>query len=332
MLKLLTNIVEQLDVALDHLKLGDANNGRFALMLTDNVIEIVLHQLAKDTQWNLKEYRHLDEKFEHTAALERALGQHFGPKVGFAKLIGKLGEETAGSISICHELRNQVYHIGVRHEAILPDVAGFYFHVACQFLASYQPENLWWSSTLRLPERAKKYFTVDKWSPPRWEEFQSACLTMAATNGFKPEAVIEALYDHLAEVIEGQDSNVETIADGTGNQRQPRDVAIMELQIWSMAFSDEGREFCEKRNWPGGNQFDRVQWIRDNFTFKQRTDPIPGWRKRAASLEREKNPHTALKKYRDFMDQTAQLRELFEEAAMGIEHQIDMQIQATRGN
>ena len=87
MLRFLANILEQLDVALDHLTKCDANNSRFALMLTDNVVEIMLHQIAKDKRTSLKMYRYKRETYEHTVALEKALGQNFEPKVKFAKII-----------------------------------------------------------------------------------------------------------------------------------------------------------------------------------------------------------------------------------------------------
>ena len=54
MLFQLANTLEQLDLAAEHLAFGDANNARFALMLCDNIIELVLHQYAKDKRAELK--------------------------------------------------------------------------------------------------------------------------------------------------------------------------------------------------------------------------------------------------------------------------------------
>lgn len=48
MLRFLANNIEQVDLALEHVAKGDANNARFGLMLLDNVVEITLHQIAKD--------------------------------------------------------------------------------------------------------------------------------------------------------------------------------------------------------------------------------------------------------------------------------------------
>jgi len=48
MLLFLASNLEQLDLAPEHISQGDANNARFALMLSDNAAEITLHQLAKN--------------------------------------------------------------------------------------------------------------------------------------------------------------------------------------------------------------------------------------------------------------------------------------------
>jgi len=49
MLNFLVNIVEQIDLAKEHVAKGGADNARFGLMLIDNAVEITLHQVAKDT-------------------------------------------------------------------------------------------------------------------------------------------------------------------------------------------------------------------------------------------------------------------------------------------
>ena len=94
-------------MALEHLTTGDANNARFGLMLTDNVVELMLHQLAKDKKNELKMFSYRREEFKHAAALERALGRPFESKVKFAKVLGTFPDEIAESISILHSLRHE---------------------------------------------------------------------------------------------------------------------------------------------------------------------------------------------------------------------------------
>jgi hypothetical protein len=58
MLRFLANNIEQIDLAREHVSKEDANNARFGLMLLDNVVEITLHQIARDKQRDLKSHLH----------------------------------------------------------------------------------------------------------------------------------------------------------------------------------------------------------------------------------------------------------------------------------
>jgi hypothetical protein len=165
MLLFLASILEQLDVASEHLATPDVHNARFSLMLTDNVVELVLHQIAKDRQSRFK-WSHLKrDEYPHAKALDKALQRSFEAKVKFARLGGEVDARTAQTISILHDYRNEVYHVGLQHEAILPALAAFHFDTACQFVSGYDPYGLSWGSNMRLPERAKKYFSGGNFFP-----------------------------------------------------------------------------------------------------------------------------------------------------------------------
>jgi hypothetical protein len=72
MLLFLATILEQLDLALEHILKRDVHNARFGLMLTDNALELVLHQIAKDTANDRSFYAWRQEVDPHQAALDRA--------------------------------------------------------------------------------------------------------------------------------------------------------------------------------------------------------------------------------------------------------------------
>jgi hypothetical protein len=48
MIKFLADIIDQLDLALDQLALDERNFDRFAVILIDNVAELLLHRYALD--------------------------------------------------------------------------------------------------------------------------------------------------------------------------------------------------------------------------------------------------------------------------------------------
>jgi hypothetical protein len=332
MLLFLAGVLEQMDLALEHIAKRDVHNARFGLMLTDNALELVLHQIAKDKSGDLKAFLHLKQEYRHTKALDDALGRSFDAKVKFAKLEGKLSEEVARTFGLLHALRNEVYHIGLQHEHILPELAEFYFVTACEFLAGYRPRGLGWSSSQVLPERARKYFTGPASFPGEFEDFGNACRSLSAACSHDAGATIETLADHMERVVNDMDTCIGIIADGVyDGQKTTRDAAIVDCQAWRLAFTDEGREFASNNGWPGGNVLALVEWLAKTYKFKTSRDPIASWTTQVARLRANKSPHTALANYQSFMDVTATIREVIVDAAMQVEAEIDRLIDERRG-
>ena len=175
MLLFLASVLEQLDLALEHSAKGDVLNARFGIMLTDNAVELVLHQIAKDKAFDLQSYSFQRKEYPHQDALKKALGRNFDAKVKFAKIEAGLTDEVAQTIVILHGYRNEVYHVELKHENILPALAVFYFDVASEYLSTHKPRMLSWGSNQKLPERAKKYFKGHGTFPGTPEDFLNGC-------------------------------------------------------------------------------------------------------------------------------------------------------------
>jgi hypothetical protein len=332
MLLFLATVLEQLDLALEHVVKGDVHNARFGLMLTDNALELVLHQIAKDKKSDLKSYAWRNETYPQQAALDKALGRSFGDKVNFARLIDKMPEETAQTVTIMHSFRNEVYHVGLQHETILPMLAKFYFDAACTYLSTYRPPSLGWSSNQTLPERAAKYFKGHHTFPGGFEDFANGCATLALACGHDPAGTVSVLADHVDEVVEEQDTYIGIIAEGVyAHQRTTRDKAVIGCQTWPLAFSEEGKAFALKHQFTG-NTLEFIEWLGTHYPLKFRGDPIPRWQKRATKLRSEKNPHTALRHYKTFMSETDDIRQAITESTAACEAEIDAAIDRARGN
>lgn len=323
MLLFLASVLEQLDLALEHLSKRDVHNARFGLMLIDNAVELVLHQIVKDKASCLKYISYRKEKYPHQAALKKALGKSFDDKVNFARLNNSIDEQCARTIKIMHEFRNEVYHIGIQHEDILQNISEFYFDIACKSLKNYEPMILGWGSNQKLPERARKYFNNDSFFPGKVEDFENGCIELAKMCNHNAETTIIALADHLDWVIDDQDTCIDIVSDGIySRQKITRDRAVIKIQAWPLAFSEAGKEFATQHGWTG-NMRNLVEWISDNYPFKFRTDPIPSWQKQAAKLRMQKNAHAALAHYNSFMTETVSLREMLSESARQIEDEIN---------
>ena len=331
MLMFLATVLEQLDLALEHVSKRDVHNARFGLMLTDNAIELVFHQMAKEKAGYLKVFSHLRDTYPHQTALDKALGRSFDDKVKFAKLEGNLSKQVAQTVNIMHNFRNEIYHVGLQHESILPNLALFYLDVACGYLRNYKPRGLGWASNQKLPERAKKYFHRTSFIPGSMEDFEKGCTALANACGHDTAETIAVLADHMDEVVQNQDTCIDIVAGGVyKGQQTTRDKAVIDSQTWPLAFSEEGKSFSVKHGWTG-NVLALVEWLAANYPLSFHGDPVPSWQKQAAKLRAQKNPHAALAHYHSFMIETASLREAILESAGQVEAEIDAAIDRARG-
>ena len=331
MLMFLASVIEQLDLALEHIRKGDVHNARFGLMLTDNALELVLHRHAKDKVLRLKFASWRQEAYEHQRELDEALGRNFGDKVNFARVSGLMPERVAQTVSIMHGFRNQVYHAGLQHEMILAELSRFYFDVVCTALRTYEPGFFSWSSRDVMPERAKRYFTGSSVFPAKPEDFSKACETLAKSSGHIPAQFVATLADRFDQEVEDQDLCIGIVADGVyEGQQTTRDEAVIGCQIWPLAFSEKGKEFARQKGF-SGSFHELTKWLEANYPLAYKRDPIRLWRSQASKLRTETNPHAALRRYDSFMNDTAQVREWISEAAAAADAEIQNAVDRARG-
>lgn len=330
MLEFLASVLDQMDRALEHISKRGVHEARFGLMLTDNAVELVLHQIAQDQKGELRYLRMTGEQFPHMGELEEALGRSFEAKLKFARIRGHVTDEIARTLGILHSFRNEVYHVGIQHEEILPDLAEFHFVTACDFIGAYRPR--WWggSRDMEIPDRARQYFPGGLFMSDR-DGFLKACQTMKGQCGYSKQRMIGALANRMESIVEESDDNLKIVADGVyAHQKQTRDEATRDCQAWVLANKDEGTRFARENGWQGGNFLQLVKWLGDNYRFRDAKDPIPSWTRQVTRLRSNGNPHTALANYQSFMQSTAALRELLAEDAQLAEEEIERAADAYR--
>lgn len=325
-IRFLANVIDQLDFALDHISLQDTNYKRLALMLIDNAVELALHQHAEESkrwEWDAR-----DNSPEHQKAVSEALGQRFDSKVKFGRISGLIGEETAQSINTLHSYRNQLYHQGVMYEGILHALAVFYFRIACNLLAALPIRGFSWSSNHRIPLRAIKYIGNPRFPDPRkmfplvWARLKEV------SEGIKFDLVAD-LHAALTELTEETDRLLNYLAEGHP-EKPSRDELVRDAQAWRIAFTDEGKRFASTHSCREETVGGYVKWLGQNYSFAFRNDPVPGWKERLASFGRERDPHAALRKYQEFVNQTQSVREAVEASVASLDAEIDRQIDAAR--
>ena len=220
----------------------------------------------------------------------------------------------AQTITILHGYRNEVYHSGLKHEAILPSLSVFYFDVVCDYLSGYRPRGLGWGSNRKtVLNGPKSIFTATRC-------FLAASTTsrMAVRRYAKPATTTRFARSPrlLTRWIVSSGHRLFTfnlIAGGVyKGQETTRDKAVVDTQAWSLAFSEEGKAFAFAHGWYG-NMLQLVEWLAENYPHKFRSDPIASWQAQTGRLRGNKNPHVTLSNYQSFMASTADIREALED-------------------
>src|SRR5215212_2093497 len=330
MIQFLADNIDQLDLALDQLAIGDRNFDRFALMLIDNVVELTLHRHAQDKARENELWLSIDKPKYQIKDIELAIGKNFEPKVKFAKKLGILSQESCDSILNLHNFRNTAYHQGQRHEGTLHSITIFYFINACDVLLSYSPRFWSWSSSDQLSHRARKYLGKDAPLGDHAKRFQSAFRRLRDVALSMKEDLVGDLYADMSETITHVHEAIDFLFTNRKDETT-RDRIVMECQAWKFASTDEGKEFIKTKRCKAESGPAIVEWLIKNYKWPIVSDPIPSWLKRLARLKSEKNYHLALKRYCDFMRQTESIRETVIESAIELENYIQMQIDIARG-
>src|SRR5262249_43120877 len=161
----------------------------------------------------------------------------------------------------------------------------------------------------RIPHRAMKYIgRRDPWGNPA-DAFKKAWGRLLEIVDSMGDSLVSDLHRDLEETINSVDSAIQFLADDEPRGKTTRREVVIEAQLWAIASSDVGKSYARGRLPKAAKTFgDYLDWLKANYPWPTRTDPIPSWRKRLKSLETEKNPHAALKKYCGFLRQTQQLR------------------------
>src|SRR5688572_10913215 len=157
--------IEQLDLAASQLKTGTPSYSRFALILTDNIVELMLHKQCENAirwdrrKWNRTPKYSLKEK-------RAALGQYFDEKVKFVKGLKELNADEADFISNAHSYRNELYHAGIRQDPIISPLAWHYHELACDLFGRFPLISYPFASTIRNSEVTARYFPIEEYDYP----------------------------------------------------------------------------------------------------------------------------------------------------------------------
>lgn len=325
--------VEQLDRAAKELHEKNAVNSRLALILIDNVVELVCHRRCKDlidcdggSSWaDNPRYPHRQRR--------RVLGRFFDQKISFLRGEQLLAEEEREFILIAHEHRNKAYHIGLRDDSIIWSLAWHYHKLGCDLFGRLQPR--WMGSTSSDPYTARVKFHLrnigSRGALALFPDFQKLAESLSGVRPPTDRSLGVVLSEALLDELEELESQVEfLVTDNPTKMKKPEIVRHVQWYADLQAELDKTELFPSDQSYQ--KEVRRIRKLMDS-TWKPKYEhlPIDSWRRRARELAREDSFLKALKKFESVRTDKNYLVEVIGEAASELDAHIQMEIDQARG-
>ncbi|MGM9489776.1 hypothetical protein [Ideonella sp. YS5] len=181
----------------------------------------------------------------------------------------------------------------------------------------------------KISHRAVKYLGKLDLSGQK-EAFAQACERLKEVALALEENLVEALQADMLTTIEQADRGLDFITTNSPNKAERSEI-VRYCQAWPFAWTDESEEFARSKGFAPSNMGELIEWLARNYTWAVKSDPIASWKKRHASLAKERNLDSALKKYCDFMKQSESFRKALDEGVSQVDGYVQEQIDRARG-
>jgi hypothetical protein len=318
----LNTFIEQLDFAAQQLHQDNAAYRRFALILTDNVVELMCFDRCQD------EFR-FDTLFADQgqySAMQKAkvLDGKFPDLLQFLHSLNLLTADQQTFALQAHDYRNESYHTGIVHDDIMHALAWHYHRVACELF-------------VRL--RRKYRILNDVRSPAllkhsgharlHWGDESNYQLVAASLDAARPlpvpdlpAALSGSICSRILDIQQALNYLVENSPSGTTEEEVVRSIQYHQnlpkgLPPGPLRVSDsEVMRAVE----------DHIRYMKTEWKPKYPRSPIRRWTARANRLGSTPNPVNALQIFANFRREIEPFAEAVFSAESALSDRIDEQI------
>ncbi|HVV82901.1 MAG TPA: hypothetical protein VHE35_07460 [Kofleriaceae bacterium] len=306
-MRFLFDCVEQLDLAVRQFEHEEHPTfARFALILVDNAVELLLYRYCEDELMMDDMMRRMRAERMSDTDRADARSQRVDAKLAFCQRRKVVSLDEAAVIRHAHALRNESYHAGVVREDVVRDIALTYYTIACDLLVRWPRYMTSWSSRDQVSPAVARHLTDAGSSMLRSHDAVRA-EAVASLRGARPapkRTLAQALAASLVRRIERLTGGLEFIADCLDAEGEVGR-ALYEAQLYAFLRGPSS----PLRVKAGGKRLgfreyhDRVAEIRASWTPRFRTSPFPRFLRRAQDLRRERSDSRAIAKYERLVDE-----------------------------
>jgi len=325
-------IVEQLDRAARELATDHPINNRLALILIDNATELVLHWRCTMHARYAKEYLELGEEKLSPSQRQMALGPYLDGKLRVLHDLEEITEDERRFVTISHDYRSELYHIGLKHDNVIRAIAGRYYELACDLFLRLPPDYTRWSSTDQVTEVGQRYLDKvngGKMFPLEVDKLAPALLAE------KPE--VEELQLALAQAADDSIDDLEEAFEFIVNDNPARIEAaelLQQIQFHNDFLVRAEKERIEGSKWDPVYQKrmrDLRNEMRKSWRSRYKRIPLDNWRCRAKAIAVEPTGLRTLSSYQALRNDMNYLETAIGDAAAELDAWIQLEIDRARG-
>ena len=324
-MQLYYQLIEQLDLAAEQLQRDGANYGRFALILADNAIELMVHHKCQNiVMWDEVGPEVVPPRLDAKVRKE-AKGTRLRPKVDLCLAESALSKDERDWILICHKYRNTLYHEGIAYESFCHDLAWHYHEVACSLLPRFAGQ-LWWCSTDRVSDAVQRH-TSDEGlrSFDAQGHLAEVVESLGDCRPTQQRSLSEALSSASLDRLESTAASLDFVArdnpNGLGKQQ-----IVVNIQFHHHLRSIDFPKSLTHEDFPAF-----IEEKRKNWAPEYRQNPLPAWLRRARTLKEAASEIRALRRFDRLLRDSRHFERLVNDAAVSLDAYISEQIDLARG-
>jgi hypothetical protein len=319
--------IEQLDLAADQLRRGSPSYARFALILTDNVVELIIHRVCSNLILYDDMWVKLGEPKYSSKQRENALGQRFERKARFLVSASMISADQADFVVICHKYRNELYHAGLHHDDIVLDIAWHYHDFAISLFEKVNPNNSWYSGA-EVTEAVARHAGSN--GTAVISDIASVANSLRIYRPAKKRPLTEALSCSAVRHVDELIGKIEFLVDNDP-QRRTEDEILYDLQFFDYLHSDDS---VAKTVWGKVKTLRQrdaaIVFLQETWQAKYKAIPLPSFRAQAEKVASLKTDIFTLRAFEKFKNDIAYFGRIVDEAHIALDGYIQNQIDAAR--
>ena len=252
------------------------------------------------------------------------LGRHFVPKLSFCREeLQRLDNDDFDAIRVAHEFRNELYHVGRRHDDIVYAVAWHYHDLACRLLGALPLETYYWQTDDTLSDVVIRHATREPWTLEK--PFEVAGVSIAAMKPADRPELARVLAESLLVRLEVVENHFGWIVRGD------EAAAFADAEFDEFAYGDSSPVLDRLRNATVEEREQILRELRANWQPTYTRNPLPAWRRRCETLSRLMTVGAALSRFAQLETEIEPFERAVISAANATIDAIEMEIEIMRG-